>query len=550
MNLVKRFILLFFCGTNFLLAQRSISYNDKLFATAKVWGFLKYYHPNVAKGKFDWDKQLFEILPLIKKANTKDEFSKICIAWIESLGKINNCSKCLKLSKQDYFDKNFDLSWMQDGLLISNELHDKLKFIEHNRALGKQYYASIGKGAQNVKIENEKVYEDFTWDNRNLRILTLFRYWNNIEYFFPYKYQMDEDWNAVLKEMIPKFLNVNSELDYHLSLLELVVKIDDSHAGFFTEITKEYFGKKYIAAYYKIIDDKAVVLGFYNDSLALVNDIQIGDVFTKVNGESISQIINGNDKYIHGSNQATKLRNNNYSIFNGSTDSVEVEYLRNNKVQSKKVGRYFFEDFNYKRPVKDKWRILENNIGYVNLGSLERDDVSGMMDSLKNTKAIIFDIRNYPKNTLYSIVSYLNSEPKEFVNFTRPVLNYPGRYTYEKYMKVGKAKGLKYANRVVLLVNEFTQSFGEFTAMCLQTGDQVTTIGSQTAGADGNVSKMELPGGLSTWISGIGVFYPDGTETQRNGIKLNYEVKPSISGILEGRDEVLEMAIQHIEAGN
>tara|TARA_A100000171_G_C2133691_1_gene148477 strand:- start:2892 stop:3245 length:354 start_codon:yes stop_codon:yes gene_type:complete len=117
-------------------------------------------------------------------------------------------------------------------------------------------------------------------------------------------------------------------------------------------------------------------------------------------------------------------------------------------------------------------------------------------------------------------------------------------------MKVGKAKGLKYANRVVLLVNEFTQSFGEFTAMCLQTGDQVTTIGSRTAGADGNVSKMELPGGLSTWISGIGVFYPDGTETQRNGIKLNYEVKPSISGILEGRDEVLEMAIQHIEAGN
>ena len=50
---------------------------QKLAATCKVWGFLKYYHPKVAKGDFNWDNQLFEILPKIEKANTNDEFSKI-----------------------------------------------------------------------------------------------------------------------------------------------------------------------------------------------------------------------------------------------------------------------------------------------------------------------------------------------------------------------------------------------------------------------------------------------------------------------------------------
>lgn len=74
----------------------------------------------------------------------------------------------------------------------------------------------------------------------------------------------------------------------------------------------------------------------------------------------------------------------------------------------------------------------------------------------------------------------------------------------------------------------------------------VTVIGSTTAAADGNVSAITLPGGISTMISGIGVLYPDGTETQRKGIRIDYEIKPTIQGIKAGKDELLEKAIQII----
>jgi C-terminal processing protease CtpA/Prc len=49
-------------------------------------------------------------------------------------------------------------------------------------------------------------------------------------------------------------------------------------------------------------------------------------------------------------------------------------------------------------------------------------------------------------------------------------------------------------------------------------------------------------------ISGIGVYYPDGKETQRVGIIPQIIVKPTIKGITEGRDEPLEKAIQIINA--
>ncbi len=80
--------------------------------------------------------------------------------------------------------------------------------------------------------------------------------------------------------------------------------------------------------------------------------------------------------------------------------------------------------------------------------------------------------------------------------------------------------------------------------MALRLAPHATAIGSTTAGADGNVSQFYLPGGISTLISGIGIYYPDGRETQRIGIIPDIVVKPTIRGITEGKDDPLEKAIE------
>ena len=82
--------------------------------------------------------------------------------------------------------------------------------------------------------------------------------------------------------------------------------------------------------------------------------------------------------------------------------------------------------------------------------------------------------------------------------------------------------------------------------MALRVAPKATVIGSTTAGADGNVSAILLPGNIRTMISGIGVYYPDGRETQRVGILPDIVIKPTIAGIRAGRDEVLEKAIEVI----
>lgn len=59
---------------------------DNLVMLGKVWGFLKYHHPAVASGKYQWDYELFRILPRVLAASSKKQTQALLTEWIASLG--------------------------------------------------------------------------------------------------------------------------------------------------------------------------------------------------------------------------------------------------------------------------------------------------------------------------------------------------------------------------------------------------------------------------------------------------------------------------------
>jgi len=80
--------------------------------------------------------------------------------------------------------------------------------------------------------------------------------------------------------------------------------------------------------------------------------------------------------------------------------------------------------------------------------------------------------------------------------------------------------------------------------MALQTTKNVTLIGRTTAGANGDVSTIYLPGGIKTRFSGLGVFYPDLSQTQRKGIKPDVKIEKSIVNLHNDSDDILDYAIK------
>ncbi|MBK8627976.1 MAG: hypothetical protein IPN86_21180 [Saprospiraceae bacterium] len=178
---------------------------------------------------------------------------------------------------------------------------------------------------------------------------------------------------------------------------------------------------------------------------------------------------------------------------------------------------------------------------------LNGNDTPEIEELLKKVKSVIVDVRNYPDITaMYSLLPYFQTTKKPFAVFTHRNINNPGEFYWTQNVRM---YGIKkpFSGNLLVLQNEITQSLGEYTVMAFKATGNATVIGSQTAGADGRIAYIFLPGGLKTSISGRGVYYPDKTETQRIGIVPDIEVKPTIKGIQEGRDELIEKAIEMIE---
>lgn len=78
---------------------------QRMASLCKIWGFLKYYHPNVAKGNFNWDEQLFLMIPKVLKSENKEELSKVYLNWIADLGEVKACKSCNAADKKNLLMK-------------------------------------------------------------------------------------------------------------------------------------------------------------------------------------------------------------------------------------------------------------------------------------------------------------------------------------------------------------------------------------------------------------------------------------------------------------
>jgi len=539
--MIKTFLLIFltFFSYNFLTAQQAISETEKLASLGKVYGFLKYYHPKVAKGKFNWDQELIDKLPEILKATDRNSLSQVYINWIDSLGKIENCKKCN--SDEQYFDKNFDLSWTQDTTLFINELSSKLKFIEKNRNQRENFYVTT-EPIGNIKIINEPSYKGFEFPKEEYRLLGLFKYWNIIEYFYPYKYLTDQDWDFVLSEMIGKIRVVKNKDEYLAVLRELVAKLDDSHAWINFNDTSNY---KFLPVNISNVENQAVISKIFNDSLAKINDLKRGDIIIKINDKSTESELKNTLKYVSGSNLNFKINKSYSTIFRDTLSSMRLTIMRDGKTQNISSKLYDFNDFGYlknRRSLKSK--SISDSIGYINMASkFTPRQFEEIFETFSTKKSIIVDLRAYPELKYIMFTRYFNTEDKVFALKYNPDIFYPGRFVFDKSIKTGSSRKA-FKGKFILLVDDNSLSLSEFTAMAFQTADNIITIGNQTAGADGRNIAIEYLGGYTTRFSGYGIMYPDGTESQRNGVKIDIEIKPTINGLRDGRDEILEKAIE------
>lgn len=544
---MKKIVLLFlillqfktgFCQTDSYSVEKTKTF-------CKVWGFLKYYNDKVATGNIDWDSVFVSRLTTLNTLNSDKKIKAFYSDWIGNLGTNEVCNNC-NISKNNGIKPTVNFSWIDSTPVFTSEVKRRLNQVRSNPNQNGNFYVQQDSDVGNASFGNEKKYKDSIFPGLAFRLLTLARYWNIVDYFYPYKHLIGKNWDNVLTEFIPKFINADDTVSYNMVIAELAVNLNDSHAGFVSLYTNEYFGYNYPPFQFKIIDGQAVVTGYYNKKFCQDNKISIGDIFTRINGVKIDSLINRYSKFVGGSNEAFRLWGMQNALFRGNSDSLEITQAYPKGLEARTIRLYNFYELNY-HPIKgDTIKIIDSNIAYVNLGLLTEERVGYNLQKLIDKKAIIFDVRAYPHWTWREITRILSDSSRPFAKTIIPDLSLPGTFKKGKVLKCGTINKNYYKGLVVILINENTISQGEFTVMALKTAPRAITIGSQTAGTDGNKVMVTLPGNYETGITGTGIYYPDGTLTQRIGIIPDITVNQTIEGIQHGKDEQLEAAIKVI----
>lgn len=522
---------------------------ELLLTLSKVWGFLKYHHPAITSGLRNWDYDLFRILPTVLAARNRTAAVAAITDWVSGLGPILACSPCATLDGvEPALQPN--LQWIADERLLGSDLSRALRAAYAARpADGNQFYVSR-MPAGNPKFEHELPYPAFHATDAGLQLLALFRFWNIVEYWSPYR-NLITDWDQVLRDSIPRLALAKTFEDYQLQLMRLTAAVQDTHTNLWSSLElRPPVGACQLPIILRYVENRFIVTDYASNNLGEASRLRLGDSITAIDGVSVTKMVFQNSPYYADSNDATRYRDLARSLTRGACGSAAIEVTRGdtltlnlNRVDVTKLD--LERNGRHDRP-GDTFQILPTNVAYLKLSSVKANRIDQYLKAAADAKGLIIDIRTYPSDfVVFALGSHLVQKDTPFVRFASADLSNPGVFRWQPATTISP-KTPYYPQEIVVLVDETSQSQAEYSAMALRATPNATVLGSTTAGADGNISAIQMPGKLYSLISGLGVFYPDKKPTQRIGIVPDIEVRPTIAGIRAGRDEVLGSAVAYI----
>ena len=383
-----------------------------------------------------------------------------------------------------------------------------------------------------------------------LRMASAIDLWSTVDVFHAYP-DIRPRWEGALADAL---IEVDAATDWsaHVrAMLRLSARTDDGHSGVRGEHVLDLLGRAHPPFRAAFVQGCLTVAEILEPQLAA--ELEVGDVIASIDGASVPDRFEQLAPLVSASTPGAHRENVASLMLAGPLDQpLRLAVERDGDRRSVDVSRRRQPPWPETEAVR---RDETGEIGIVDLRQLEVQNVESTFDALADTKAIIFDLRGYPKGTAWAIAPYLRCTSKRTsaAHFERPVvvggeLEARLRTQFPQYLPETDVP--RYRGRTVLLVDARTISQAEYTGMFFIAANGTTIVGSATAGANGDVTTHGLPDGLWMHFSGQAVSFPDGRPLQRVGLRPDLHVEPTIQGIRDGRDEVLEAALELLETAD
>ena len=477
---------------------------ENLGVTCRVWGYVKYHHPVFADSTLNVDYELFGLLPQVAKA-TPAKRNKVLSEWVKGLGRFSTdkaeYDEALKTVK---CTRTADLLWMDDTARLGNVLPRLLRELRYAKREANRY-TDFTANAGNFVMRNESTAGSS--DDCGYRMLFLFRFWNVIEYFSPNRNLTDTPWDEIPEKYIPLFIPGQTPGNPNQAML--LRELCDSHSA---SVRYNMFGYNTVPAEVRNADDRVFVIAD--------GPLRKGDEILSIDGRGWKSTHDGLARFEAASNAENRNYMTAMCMVCSHRDTAAVELVRDGRRMTERIATRSV--MNWSPYITERMldtaniRLLADGIGYMTGVNYTKADGARIMEKFRDTKALIVDLRCYPREFMIFdfIGRYFMPRTSPHVIWLAPTGALPGVFhELQDSLFVNPDNPAVaenpdyYKGRVIVLVDSSTQSQAEYTAMAFQATPRCTVVGTQTAGADGNISALVCPGAISDispgWASSI-----------------------------------------------
>jgi carboxyl-terminal processing protease len=456
----------------------------------------------------------------------------------------------------------FDSEHMQKDSDLDS-LHDDARWktlIEKSNVNGK-VQKSLWDGAALSTPFRENLSDDE-------KVAGLSRFWSEVKFNFAnFDLVPDLNWDALYLAYLPKVRETKSTLEYYRLLMEFCALLKDGH----TNVTPpeplmgEFYSRPLIRT--RLIEGRVIVVRVQDDLLQR-DGIVPGLEVLEINSMPVKQYAEQRVMPFQSSStkQDLEVRGYEYALLAGSSrEPLEILFQDS-------AGQTFKKNLRRLTPIdREKAMMptpalefgrLPGNIAYVSLNTFNTNEVVKQFEAayaeIEKTDAMILDVRNNGggnSNNGYAILAYLTGKP--FKTSQWKTRNY--RPSYRAWQRAAEWYSEPageyspnptklYTKPVIVLTSPRTFSAAEDFAVAFDFMKRGKIIGEATGGSTGQPLNFSLPGKGSARVCTKRDSYPDGKEFVGVGIQPHIAVQPKLADFRNGRDTVLEAALNELKS--
>ncbi|RPD41479.1 S41 family peptidase [Chitinophaga barathri] len=411
---------------------------------------------------------------------------------------------------------------------------------------GKQVYPfsdTAAAIAQNKMMERQLTIP-FTGDDLYVRLAGVVITWNVIRHFHPYYQEWVTDWDKDLRLALQDCYRQTTAAGFDNTLRTLTAKLHDGHV--FVVSPYGMRNRSMLPLKWEWVKNKLVITRVLSPDITL----QPGDVITAINGTPAKEYVDKAVLLTSAGSANALMRASLSNMISGPKDSVLQLTVASADKGIRQVNvSYKMGAAEYYKPSDEKpaYRQIDNHTIYLNLTQMPWDSIKPKLAELAAAKTVIFDLRGYPKDMNGSmIIRHLLKKPENDKWMHMQQMSLPD---HEKtgWMDIGwglRPETPHIGGKVFFLINGSAISYAESVMGYIKDFKMATIIGEPTAGANGDINRVTLPGGYVFTFTGLKVTNHDGSQHFMKGVLPDVTVLKTINGIRNNEDEVLAKAVE------